>query len=79
MSVWIEIRCEGRREEQSYAEGARCWSHDNQGPMGEGVETLTAIADLMRDLSKEGERKGWRRTAAGWYCPSCAKRPREKA
>lgn len=76
MGTWIELRCE--RRTQSVAEGypyARCWSHDNEGPMGEAEDNRASLVATMQQLEKVARATGWVKTRVGWVCPHCAAKP----
>lgn len=73
MSVWLEMRCEGRREEGSY-EPYRCYSHDNDGPAGDAKDTQADVIRTLEKLRAEGISSGWVRGVKGWFCPMCVKR-----
>ena len=71
MATWIEIRCE---ERGSGDFRNRCWSDDNTGPMEMSEDDNTSIMRTVAILRKEAREAGWKRTKAGWVCPTCAKR-----
>ncbi|CEQ38328.1 hypothetical protein [Pseudomonas phage vB_PaeM_PAO1_Ab06] len=53
MGIWMEVRCEDRSEEWSEGHGYfphRCWSHENEGPMGEAPETREGVINTYRHL-----------------------------
>jgi hypothetical protein len=73
MGTWIEIRCEKRSEESSFVDGiSRCWSHDNQGPMGEASDNRESLLEVMRHLEAVARKHGWKKRAEGWICPYCS-------
>lgn len=79
MGVWMELRCEGRVDDESFPRSSRqpgCWSHKNAGPMGEAVETQAGVAQALRTLGKEAQASGWIKSWDGWLCPVCAARRR---
>lgn len=73
MGTWIELRCEDRGE--TWAEGIereRCWSHDNEGPMGEAEDNRAGLLETMRRLEIEAKELGWNHKRSGWICPHCS-------
>lgn len=76
MGIWVEIRCENRAAESARGEaGSHCWSHENQGPMGEASDKRAKLIELMRGLEQEARTTGWIKTRKGWMCPFCADIP----
>lgn len=74
MSVWMEMRCEGRREPDSF-EPYRCLSHDNDGPTADADETQVSVLKNLSAMRVQARNEGWRHAAPGlWICPECAKR-----
>ncbi|AGR89081.1 hypothetical protein VL2_gp033 [Pseudomonas phage vB_PaeM_VL12] len=74
MGIWMEVRCEDRSEEWSEGHGYfphRCWSHENEGPMGEAPETREGVINTYRHLEEEARSLGWVRFRHGWVCPYC--------
>jgi len=72
--MWIEMRCDKRTETSAEGQaGLRCYSHDNEGPMGECSDNRKSIASLVRDLEEEGRNTGWKKIKGDWVCPFCLK------
>ena len=70
MSIWIEFRCEGRRDDDSY----ECWSHQNDGPADEAGDTQEEVRKTISAMTKKAVRIGWMRDKEGWFCPVCVRR-----
>lgn len=77
MSFWIELRCEDRGEEHSYAKNSdingftRCWSHDN---VGLGVITHENVKDTLSAktfIEKGARENGWKKIKGEWICAFC--------
>lgn len=82
MGIWMEIRCEARTQDfaEQMAKGvsrARCWSHQNAGPMDMASDTQASVLDVLRGMERDAKQAGWVKTKAGWVCPDCAKHMRE--
>jgi hypothetical protein len=75
MGIWMEVRCEART--QDFADKAKCWSHENTGPMEMANDTQTSVIDTLRELTRDAKRGGWVKMKAGWVCPDCARHMRE--
>ncbi len=73
MAVWLELRCENRSKAPAPTMKARCYSHDNNGPMQMSSDDQRSVVSCTRDLFAEAKRTGWKRKRDGWWCPCCAK------
>lgn len=73
MAVWLELRCENRSKAPAPLTKARCYSHDNNGPMQMSADDQRSVAACARDIFAEAKRTGWKRKRDGWWCPHCAK------
>ena len=65
MSLYLEIRCEGRTEhdpcESNHAaDGDTCWTM-----------TPAKILRAVRELEAAHVDGGWRKVGHDWYCPHC--------
>ena len=75
MSIWVEIRCENRGNNDD------CPSNRNQGPMGNFNDTMAGVENGYRILATEATKEGWRRfdkpcyiagrSVKGWVCQDC--------
>ena len=70
MSIWIEFRCEGRRDDESYG----CESHSNDGPADEAGDTQESVRKTISAMTRAAVRDGWMRDKDGWLCPICIRR-----
>lgn len=77
MGTWIELRCE--KSSEKCAEGdhlGRCWSHDNNGPMGMAEDNRASLHKKIREIEANGRSSGWKKTKEGWVCPFCVEASR---
>jgi len=70
MSIWMELRCDGNTH-------PKCYSGQNNGPMGSSWNGRSAIEATVNNLEKEGRQQGWQRVRTDngyiWLCPECKK------
>lgn len=72
--MWIEIRCDNRTSRKADGDGrARCYSHDNIGPMGESSDDRKSILRMVTGLNQEARGSGWVKIDGEWVCPYCSK------
>lgn len=70
MSIWMELRCEGRSEGRSASDNP-CYSDDNSGPMLMAADTKSAASLVAGELFQVAKQNGWERRKEGWICPGC--------
>ena len=77
--MWIEIRCDNRTSSSAEFDGkARCYSHDNDGPMAESSDNQRSIIQVVRGLEQEAKETGWAKVSGDWICPHCSSLPKVK-
>jgi len=73
MSTWIELRCAKRSTAPwEPVKGKRCFSHDNNGPMGMTKDSQASVIALTKNLYEEAKKTQWTKTREGWICPFCS-------
>ena len=71
MGIWIELRCEERKNPSGFSQSERCYSSINSGPMGMAGDTRNKVLNLLEQLYNEARKSGWKKKKNGWVCPFC--------
>lgn len=68
MSIWMELRCDGRGESRKKNP---CFSDNNIGPMENLGNSKAYLAAGHAEIVHQATSSGWKLIKGEWYCPAC--------
>lgn len=72
MGFWVELHCESSKQPVDKCGKVACPSRRGDQP-GALVHKVSAVPEVLRQLTADAKAKGWQRLGGKWNCPNCLK------
>lgn len=78
MAFWIELHCDKLGRAVNASGSPRCYAQNGSQP-GEMARTASDVPRVIRIMSSEARKNGWKFLNGQWTCPECVKHPSNAA